>query len=386
MQIACVIGTRPEAVKLSPVLHLFRRPGSLFRVAIVNSGQHRDEVAAALAHLDLQVDETLADSRGQSLGDMTATLIAQLGRASAIRDAALVLVQGDTTTAFAAGLAAFHHAIPVAHLEAGLRSGIPDRPFPEEAHRRLLAVLAAIHFAPTEQARANLRAMGVGRAQIAVTGNTSVDALRQFAGASPAAARRLLGLDARRIVLMTLHRRESWNGALAQICEGVAAGMRDAPDTLVIFPLHGNPRVRELVVGQLGGIERVRLLEALPYRQFITYLQAADVVVTDSGGVQEEASALGKQTLIVRDVTDRPEAIDAGVARLVGTSAADVARALRGALRRGSSNVCTDVYGDGGAAERVVLALNRWRDGLRPLLPREFEFRSMSTADRLAAG
>jgi UDP-N-acetylglucosamine 2-epimerase (non-hydrolysing) len=386
MQIACVIGTRPEAVKLSPVLDLLRRGGSPFRVTIVNSGQHLEEVAEALAQFDLSVDETLTDSRGQSLGDMTAALIAQLGRAPSIRRAGLVLVQGDTTTAFAGGLAAFHQGIPVAHLEAGLRSGIPDRPFPEEAHRRLLAVLATIHLAPTEQARANLRAMGVARGQIAVTGNTSVDALRRVAGASPSEARSVLGLDARRIVLMTLHRRESWNGALARICDGVVAAVRDVPDTVIVFPLHRNPRVREVVVARLGGMARVQLLEALPYRQFVTHLQAADVVVTDSGGVQEEAASLGKQTLIVREVTDRPEAVEAGVARLVGTSSADVSRALRSALRRASSNVFTDVYGDGGAAARVVLALNRWREGQRPLLPRELEFRSMAAADRLAVG
>ena len=386
MQIACVIGTRPEAVKLSPVVHRLRQPGSPFRVAIVNAGQHREEVAAVLEHLDLRADETLADSRGQSLSDMTATLIAQLGRCRSIADAALVLVQGDTTSAFAGGLAAFHRGLPVAHLEAGLRSGIPDVPFPEEAHRRLLAVLATMHFAPTDQARANLRAMGIARSQIAVTGNTSVDALRLFGGSSPAAARTVLGLDTHRIVLVTLHRRESWNGGLTQICEGIAAVIRDAPNTLAVFPLHGNPRVRDLVVERLGGLARVRLLAPLPYRQFVTYLQAADVVVTDSGGVQEEAATLGKQTLIVRDVSDRPEAIDAGVARLVGTAAADVARTLRNALRRGSSNACTDVYGDGRAAQRVVLTLNRWRAGLRPLLPRELEFRPVIAADRLAAG
>jgi UDP-N-acetylglucosamine 2-epimerase (non-hydrolysing) len=298
----------------------------------------------------------------------------------------MVLVQGDTTTAFAGGLAAFHHGIPVAHLEAGLRSGIPEVPFPEEAHRRLLGVLATIHLAPTDQARANLWSMGVASSQIAVTGNTSVDTLRLFGGSSPSEARTMLGLDARRIVLVTLHRRESWNGRLAQICDGIIAALHDAEDTTVVFPLHGNPQVRELVVDRLGGVEGVQLLEPLPYRQFVTYLQAADVVVTDSGGVQEEAATLGKQTLIVRDVTDRPEAIDVGVARLVGTAAADVSRAMRSALRRESTNAFTDVYGDGRAAERVVVTLNRWRSGLRPLLPREFEFRSMATADRLAAG
>ena len=370
---------------MSPVVHALRRPDSGTRALVVNSGQHRNEAASILTELGVQADETLADCRGQSLTTMTASLVANLGASSAIAASDLVLVQGDTTTAFAGGLAAFHRGVPLAHLEAGLRTGLLDMPFPEEGHRKLLAMIATLHFAPTDQARANLRSMGVAASQIAVTGNTCVDVLKTSGARSRADARASLALGGVPMVLVTLHRRESWNGRLAAICEGIAAAVRDVEDALVVFPMHPNPRVRETIARRLSAVPQVRLLDALPYRDFVTHLHAADVVVTDSGGVQEEAATLGKQTLIVRSVTDRPEAVDAGIAQLVGTDETRVARALRGALRRRSTHTFTDVYGDGAAAERVVMALHRWRNGQRPLLPRELEFKSLLTRDALAA-
>jgi len=362
-----------------------RRPGSAFRVLIVNSGQHRHEVASILAELGLGADETLPDCRGQSLTSMTASLLSTVGESKVVGSADLVLVQGDTTTAFAGGLAAFHRRVPLAHLEAGLRSGTLDMPFPEEGHRKLLAMVATLHFAPTDQARANLRAMGVAATQIAVTGNTCVDVLRTYGARSRASARASLALNGVRMVLVTLHRRESWNGPLAGICDGIAAAVRDRDDALVVFPMHPNPRVRDVVSSRMAAMPQVRLLDALPYHDFVTYLHAADVVVTDSGGVQEESATLGKQTLIVRAVTDRPEAVDAGIAELVGTDATRVSGALHSALQRRSTDTFTDVYGDGAAAARVVLALQRWRSGQRPLLPRELEFRSFTMRDALAA-
>ena len=386
MKIACVVGTRPEAIKLSPVIHRLRAPGSAFRTSVVASGQHRAEVAAVLAELDLHADETLDDCRGQALTQMTASLIANLGRSAAIGGADLVMVQGDTTTAFAGALAAFHHRVPVAHLEAGLRTGIPDVPFPEEGHRTLVAVLAAVHLAPSEQARRNLRSMGIPADRIAVTGNTCVDVLTTFGRQSRADARAALALDGRRVVLVTLHRRESWDGALGNICDGIAAAVREVPDALVVFPVYANPLVRELAASRLAGLPRVRLLEPLPYRDFMAYLHAADVVVTDSGGVQEESVTLGKQVLIVRAVTDRPEAVEAGLARLVGTDGLAVTHALRTALRHPTAHDITDVYGDGRAAERVFVALTRWRARTLPLLPRDCEFQSAAMRDTLAAG
>jgi UDP-N-acetylglucosamine 2-epimerase (non-hydrolysing) len=384
MQIACVIGTRPEAIRISPVVHGLRRPGSTMRALIVNSGQHRPEVASILAELGLGADETLPDCRGQSLTTMTASLLDNVGASNVLAAADVVLVQGDTTTAFAAGMAAFHRRLPLAHLGAGLRSGSLDMPFPEEGHRKLLAMVATLHFAPTAQARANLRAMGVAATDIAVTGNTCVDVLRTYGARSRASARASLSLNGLRMVLVTLHRRESWHGPLAGVCDAIAATVRDH-DAFVVFPMHPNPRVREVVSSRLAGTPRVRLLDALPYQDFVTYLHAADVVMTDSGGVQEESATLGKQTLVVRSVTDRPEAVDAGIAELVGTGAAEVSHALAAALQRQTTDTFTDVYGDGAAAARVVLALQRWRDGERPLLPRELEFRSFTMRDALAA-
>jgi UDP-N-acetylglucosamine 2-epimerase (non-hydrolysing) len=388
MRIACVIGTRPEAIKLGPVVHALRQAGSAFSAVVVNAGQHQREVVTVLGELDLHADETLDDCRGQSLGAMTSSLIANLSRSNELARADMVLVQGDTTTAFAGGLAAFHRSIPVAHLEAGVRSGIPDAPFPEEAHRKMLAMLASVHLAPTEHARRNLRAIGVLANQIAVVGNTCVDALNTYGACSREAARSALALDGRRVVLVTLHRRESWNGALRQICDGIAAAAQQPSQALVVFPVHGNPRVREVVMGRMSHVPYVRLLDPLPYRKFAAYLHAADVVVTDSGGVQEEAATLGIRTLVVRSVTDRPEAVDAGVAQLVGTDALDVSRALRSALQSSpESCAAVDIYGDGRAAHRVVEVMKRWRQGLRPLLPHDLEFCPASVPrDNLAAG
>src|SRR5688500_14834978 len=201
MRITCVIGTRPEAIKISPVVHAARRLDPAVGITIVNSGQHQTEVASVLEELALDADEMLDDCAGLSLNRMTAALIASLGASTAVGDADLALVQGDTTTAFAGGLAAFHRRIPVAHLEAGLRSGIPDRPFPEEAHRTLLATLADVRLAPTNQARRNLRAMGVDPGRIAVTGNTCVDVLMEYGARSSGEPPFASLLQGRRLIL-----------------------------------------------------------------------------------------------------------------------------------------------------------------------------------------
>ena len=381
MQIVCVVGTRPEAIKLGPVIRALRDSRGRFQPIVVSSGQHQQQVASSLAELDLHVDETLPDSSGLSLPDMTVSLLAHLGQAAALKRAGLVVVQGDTTTTFTAALAAFQRRIPLAHVEAGLRSGNLDMPFPEEAHRKLVAVLATLHFAPTEQARSNLRAVGIADDRIAVTGNTCVDALHACV-VPPDTARSIAKLkhDAERLILITLHRRESWGGPLQGICDALAEAVGRRPDAVAVFPLHPNPAVAEMVRERLLHVPQFRLLPPLPYREFIAYLGAADLVVTDSGGVQEEAATLGKRTLVVRSVTDRPEAVQSGAAELVGTSKHAVAAALDRALDRRPADTSCAVYGDGRAAERIVAALERWRGGLRPLLPPELEFRT--TAER----
>lgn len=386
MRIACIVGTRPEAIKLTPVIRALLDAPARFQTVIVSSGQHPQQVASILAELGLHVDEALPDCSGLSLTAMTAALVANVGHAAALRRSDLAIVQGDTTTTFTAALAAFHRHIPVAHIEAGLRSGNDEMPFPEEAHRKLVAMLAELHFAPTGGARSNLRAMGIADDRIAVTGNTCVDML-QTCVAPPAIDRSIADATrgAGRLVLITLHRRESWGDALQGICDAVAEAVRRRPDVQVLFPLHPNPAVADMVRERLRDVPQIRLVAALPYREFIAYLRAADVVITDSGGVQEEAVTLGKQTLVVRSVTDRPEAVRTGVAELVGTSKRAVTAALDRALQQRSPEMSSAVYGDGRAAERIVVGLDRWRGGLRPLLPPELEFRPTTAREVGAA-
>ncbi len=373
MRLVCVVGTRPEAVKLAPLVRELRNQPHI-QTDVINSGQHGNAPPKLLEELGVQTDEDLGTLTSASLSEIGGWLGRRLHDSHLLQRADLVIVQGDTTTGVAAAMAASQRGIPVAHVEAGLRSGDLRSPYPEEEHRRTIATLASLHFAPTEHAGRNLRREGISAGRIAVTGNTIVDALDLFhapLGTSDSNAN-----ATRRTVLMTLHRRESWGSQLASLCDAVRDVVLEHGHARLVVPVHPNPAVARTVTDRLGGWPRIQLLPPLPYRAFVRQLRLAQLVITDSGGVQEEAVTLGKRVLILRSVSDRPEGIWAGMARLDGVCPACVRAALYEELNRHWVERPCRVYGDGHAAKRIVAALGRWREGKDPLLPPELEFRS----------
>jgi UDP-N-acetylglucosamine 2-epimerase (non-hydrolysing) len=364
-----VFGTRPEAIKLAPLIAELRRdPGFAVRVCV--TGQHREMLAQVLRLFDIVPDADLDVMKpDQDLAELASAILASLG--GVLREARpdLVVVQGDTTTAFAAGLAAFYAGIDVAHVEAGLRSGDPSAPWPEEVNRRLLSVVARFHFAPTEEARANLLREGTDPSRVHVTGNTVIDALQQtvarIAGDDALRARleeELAFLDPqRRLILVTGHRRESFGSGFESICDALAQIAAAHPDVEIVYPVHLNPNVQEPVHRLLGGSERVHLIEPVDYLLFVHLMTRADFILTDSGGVQEEASTLGKPMLVLRDTTERPEAVSGGNARIVGTqSEAIVAAAnllLTDPAHHQAMSRPSTAFGDGTASARIAAVL-----------------------------
>lgn len=361
--VVCVIGTRPEAVKMAPVVRALRRaPWADCRVLL--TGQHRDLVGPVLDGFGIAADVDLGLMRsGESLADSAARLLGGVAEALARLAPDFALAQGDTTTVLASALASYYLKIPFGHVEAGLRTGRPYAPFPEEGHRVVAGHLAAVHFAPTESARAHLLREGIDPTTIHVTGNPVIDALFEAAGCTEPIEDDLdLDLGAR-LVLVTAHRRDSLGAPLRQICRAVAALHDRYPDVQFLWPLHPNPSVGSVVRRMLGDLPRIRLRAPLDYGPFVAALRRSDLVLTDSGGVQEEAPALGKPVLVLRTESERPEAVAAGVARLVGTDPSaivreasrllDDPRAYR-AMARGASP-----YGDGRAAGRIVAILAR---------------------------
>jgi UDP-N-acetylglucosamine 2-epimerase (non-hydrolysing) len=355
-----VIGTRPEAIKLAPLVRALSAAPD-FTVRICVTSQHTDLLAPMLAFFGLRPDFDLrVMTPGQTLAQVTTRVLQGMDEVLAREPYDLVVVQGDTTTAFAAGLAAFYRRIPVAHVEAGLRSGDLARPFPEEANRRLVDVLTAWLLAPTPGARAHLLAEGYPAGRIFVTGNTGIDALLLTADIVRKQARPLpVELPpGGRLALVTAHRRESFGEGLQRICTALAVLLDRHPDLHLLYPVHPNPNVEATAERLLRGRPRAHLVPPLEYPEFVRALLDADVILTDSGGVQEEAPALGKRVLVMRETTERPEAIDAGAAELVGT---DVDRIVSraGALLDGAggNRPMVSPYGDGRAAERIVEVL-----------------------------
>ena len=382
MRLVCIVGTRPEAVKLASLVRELRNEPHI-HTDVINSGQHGNAPLKLLEDLGVRTDEDLGTVTSGSLSEMTGRLSRQLHDSPLLQRADLVVVQGDTTTGVAGAMAARQRGIPLAHVEAGLRSGDLRSPFPEEEHRRRIATLASLHFAPTEHAGRNLRREGIAAERIAVTGNTIVDALDQFH--APLSAADSNPTATIRTVLMTLHRRESWGSPLASLCDAVRDVVLEHPDSRLVVPVHPNPAVAAIVKERLGGLPRVTLLPPLPYRAFVKQLRIAQLIITDSGGVQEEAVTLGKRVLILRSVSDRPEGIWAGMARLDGVSPAGVRSAIREELSRQWEERPCRVYGDGRAATRIVTALGRWREGRYPLLPPELEFKGDPFSDVISA-
>jgi UDP-N-acetylglucosamine 2-epimerase (non-hydrolysing) len=369
--IAIVIGTRPEVIKMAPVVAELRRRPAEFDVTIITTAQHREMLTQALDAFDLSADIDLGLMHPeQLLPEFTARALVALTNCFAEIEPDLVLVQGDTNTVLAASLAASYERIPVAHVEAGLRSGDCQNPFPEEMNRRLATTVATLHFAPTDLARRNLLREGVAPESIVLTGNTIVDALH--------AVPRLVhfdesNLDAipwgeRRVILTTVHRRESFGEPLSEVCRALADLVERYDDVHVVLPVHLNPRVRETVLAILSGCPRVDLFQPLGYADFLEVVRRSVFVMTDSGGVQEECPSLLKPVLVLREKTERPEVLAAGFGKLVGTRRPNVFAAASHLLDHPEviehMVAGENPFGDGCAAQRIVDAIARRRASL----------------------
>jgi UDP-N-acetylglucosamine 2-epimerase (non-hydrolysing) len=362
-----VYGTRPEGIKLAPIVKSLEA-SALFEATVAVTGQHRamlDQVNAGFGivpAVDLDVFEA-----GQSPTQIAAKTLTRLEAALAERRPAAVLVQGDTTSALAAALAAFYAKIPVVHVEAGLRTETLWSPFPEEGNRRALTQLASLHLAPTRRNADNLLACGVAAGAIAVTGNTVIDALLAARDiphevADPRVAALLA--SPRPLVLVTSHRRESWGEPMARTARALARLAAQEPETGFLFPLHANPLVRDIFRPALGGFPNVVLTEPLDYLDLAKAMAGARIIVTDSGGIQEEGPSLGKPVLVLRDETERPEGVAAGTARLVGTDEAKIVAAVTELLHDPAAHAAmaeaVNPYGDGRAAQRSTAALAKF--------------------------
>jgi UDP-N-acetylglucosamine 2-epimerase (non-hydrolysing) len=371
VRVLSVFGTRPEAIKMAPVvLRLAAHPG--FEAKVCVTAQHRSMLDSVLEDFAIRPDFDLDVMRErQTLCGIAARVLDGLQGVLESFRPERVLVHGDTTTTLAASLAAFYNRVPVGHVEAGLRTGNLEAPWPEEANRKVTAVVTDLHFAPTERARRALLAEGVAPEKIHVTGNTVIDALllareklRRDARLARRIAERFAFLDpSRRLVLVTGHRRESFGQGFENICRALAELARRHADIEILYPVHLNPNVREPVFRILGGLPAVHLIDPVEYLPFVHLMDRAHLIVTDSGGIQEEAPALGKPVLVMREVTERPEAVEAGTVRLVGTDFAriveETSRLLTdpAAYRRMATAI--NPYGDGRAAERIERALER---------------------------
>lgn len=360
-KILCVVGTRPEAIKMAPViLALKKEPWA--EVRVLATAQHRHMLDQVLNFFGIKPDIDLDIMRpNQALTTLTARLLLDLDDVLSAEKPDVVLVQGDTTTVMTVALACFYHRIPIGHVEAGLRTGDMQNPFPEEANRVIAGRLARWHFAPTESSRQNLLREGVADTDILVTGNTVIDALLMTA------ARDLeLGVDidpAKRVVLVTSHRRENFGEPFQNVCRALRTLAERNPEVQFLYPVHPNPNVKDVAYATLGNLPNMLLCAPLDYAPFVAAMKRAYIIVTDSGGVQEEAPALGKPVLVLRDETERPEAVEQGVVKLVGPNydriveeaqrLLDSEDAYR-AMARGVSP-----YGDGHGAERIVQLLRQ---------------------------
>jgi UDP-N-acetylglucosamine 2-epimerase (non-hydrolysing) len=374
-----VLGTRPEAIKLAPVItELRRHPDVTTRVCV--TGQHREMVEPILELFNVRPDIDLAlMTPNQRLSSLTSTALTRLEEVVTSTAPDWVVLQGDTTSAMAAALAAFYRQVPVAHVEAGLRTHDLARPFPEEANRRIADALATVHFAPTELARHNLLREGADGSAIHVTGNTVVDALLTV-GSIPEGrpGGPLAGLPTnRRIVLLTAHRRESFGPGLRDVYHAVREIADALPDVQFVYPVHLNPNVQEPAHAILAGHEQISLIPPLDYVSLVHLIRRATLILTDSGGIQEEAPTFGKPVLVLREVTERPEAVEAGCARIVGTDRrVIVSAALELLTDRSAYDRMAHIanpFGDGHASERIVRVLRNWPvAGASPLSPRHF--------------
>lgn len=358
-----ILGTRPEAIKLSPLILHFRKFTSDVEVHVCLTGQHRELARKALASFSIAADTDLdLMLPGQTLFQSTSRILSALEAVFASVQPDLAFVQGDTTTTLCGALGAFYAGVPVAHVEAGLRTGDLSRPFPEEANRQLVGKLATLHLAATRWAADNLRSEGIAESSITVTGNTGIDALLLMANRLPPIHWDFLD-PRRKIILVTGHRRENFGDGIERFCQALLR-LAARRDVQIVFPVHPNPNVRTPVEALLGGLGNVHLIGPQDYPPFVDLMRRSYLIVTDSGGVQEEGPSLGKPILVTREVTERPEAVEAGTVRLVGT---DESRIVAEAevllddeaeyLRRSRTH---NPYGDGQACPRIEQAVRRY--------------------------
>jgi UDP-N-acetylglucosamine 2-epimerase (non-hydrolysing) len=359
--VLCVVGTRPEAIKMAPVIQALKmRPG--LEIRVLATAQHREMLDVTLAQFGIAPDIDLDSMRpDQSLADLTGRLLTGVGKVLAQEQPQFVVAQGDTTTVFAAALASFYQRIPFGHVEAGLRTSDFSNPFPEEMNRSFAGRLATLHFAPTAGARANLLREGIPDDLVHVTGNTVIDAVRWMTKNNPSHG---LPIDDRkRTILLTCHRRENFGAPLGRILSAVKRLAKLYPDVQIVYPVHPNPNVANPVREVLSGIPNIFLTAPLGYAKLVALIKACYFVMTDSGGLQEEAPALGKPVLVLRNETERPEAVQAGVAMLVGSDSDSIVtnavQLLNDTVAYEAMARCVLPYGDGLAATRIADIVER---------------------------
>lgn len=376
-KILVVFGTRPEAIKMAPLVKALQARDTLFETRVCITAQHREMLDQVLAIFDIEADYDLNVMKsGQDLYDITVSIL--LGMKTVLREFApdLVLVHGDTTTTFSASLAAYYEKIAVGHVEAGLRTWNLYSPWPEEANRQLTSRLAALHFAPTPTSRDNLLGEGVDDKKICVSGNTIIDALfwvLEKIGHGPAVEVEILQRlrahydlsEQRKFILVTGHRRENFGRGLMDICEALKTLALRNPAVDIVYPLHMNPNVQEPVRRLLCGMENIHLIAPQDYESFVYLMNRSHIILTDSGGIQEEAPSLGKPVLVMRETTERPEAVTAGTVKLVGTDTnriVDETQALLDDAERYSAMaMAINPYGDGRACGKIVKFIEQWR-------------------------
>lgn len=369
MKVLTVFGTRPEAIKMAPLVKALADE-EFFQAKVCVTGQHRQMLDQVLELFDIQPDYDLAIMKpGQDLTDVTTAILQGLRSVFHDFKPDIVLVHGDTATTFATSLAAYYQQIPVGHVEAGLRTGNIYSPWPEEANRKLTGALARLHFAPTQNSADNLLREGVAEETIHITGNTVIDALLEVVkklennqSLSEAFAKQFHFLNqTKKLILVTGHRRESFGGGFERICQALAETAKAFPDCQIVYPVHLNPNVQEPVKRLLAGIDNVFLIEPLDYLPFVYLMNQSYLILTDSGGIQEEAPSLGKPVLVMRDTTERPEAVTAGTVKLVGTDAEVIFNALAELLTNRAAydamSFAHNPYGDGQASRRIIETL-----------------------------
>lgn len=364
IKVMTVFGTRPEAIKMAPVVLELQKHADRIQTIVAVTAQHRQMLDQVLDLFQITPDYDLdIMSQGQTLYDITTKSLMGLKDVLAKEKPDLVLVHGDTTTTFAGALASYYQQVPVGHVEAGLRTGDIYSPFPEEMNRKLTGAIAAIHFAPTATAKANLLKENVNPSHIYVTGNTVIDALMTTVAGDYDFGDDLKDVDFHnhRVILLTTHRRENLGEPMRHIYKALRRIIEEIPDTEIVFPVHRNPLVRKVVEEELAGVDRIHLIDPMEYEPFANLMSLSSLVLTDSGGIQEEAPSLGKPVLVLRNTTERPEAVEAGTVRLIGTDKdvvyAETKRLLTDQDAYDAMSNAVNPYGDGKASQRIVQAI-----------------------------